>query len=65
MDYGLHAPSITACGIAWRSHCKQNNPFASCIFLVLFGFLIFWVHVHNVELMRVLVLCHINVIHRR
>lgn len=25
-EYGLlHAPSITACGIAWGLHCKQNS----------------------------------------
>ncbi len=26
-QYGLllHAPSITACGIAWGLHCKQNS----------------------------------------
>lgn len=45
--YGLlHAPSISACGIAWGLHCKQNRIYiCKTNFVLCFVFL---VHVHNV-----------------
>lgn len=40
-QYGLllHAPSITACGIAWGLHCKQNSIYiCKTNFVVCFPF---------------------------
>lgn len=59
-QYGLllHAPSITACGIAWGLHCKQNSIY---IYKQILFFVLFFLSTctYNVYLNVILVLCHI------
>lgn len=48
-QYGLHAPSITACGIAWGLHYKQNSiHLQNKLYFYFFSL----VHVNNVLLKR-------------